>query len=807
MPKKKRRIDRRYVIYAIVLIGAVIIGTGIGIIAGTLKNAPDLADVKFRPLATSYIYDANGKVISRLFRENRVPVTLDKIPKHLQNAIVAIEDDGFYRHHGVDIMGIARALITDALHGQWVQGGSTITQQLAKNAFLTHERTLARKLNELVWAIQIERAYTKDEILETYLNEIYFGHGAYGVEAAAQLYFGKHVSDLDLAESALLAGIPRGPGFYSPYIDMEAATRRRNIVLNRMAELGYITAEQADAAKKEPIRVVGLKPSQNQAPYFVDYVLQQLRRKYDDDQIYTGGLKIYTTLDLDMQKAAEKALLDSLPSGGVGKNNLVQPQGALVALDPRTGAIKAMVGGRGTDKFNRATQAYRQPGSAMKPFVYTAAFDRGYTAATIVDDSPVEFPQGEGQPPWRPENYDRKFRGPMTIRDAVEGSINIVAIKVLSQIGVDTAIDYARRMGITSLVDHGAANDRNLSFALGGLTKGVSPLEMAEAYAVLASGGIRSTPFAILRVEDANGNVLEENQPSRSIVLSEQTAYLMTDVLRGVVERGTGKAANIGRPAAGKTGTTDDNTNAWFVGYTPDLVAAVWMGDDDQSKQLVYRGVRYGSWFTASIWGKFMKEALRNTPPSDFSVPDGMSTAIIDTKSGLLATTACTSTRQEIFIKGTEPTQYCNLHGWGEPLAPSGDAVPPGSTPDEGNPSTVAPGSNTGGTPSANPPDEGSLPATEATAGSPPTTTSPAANGSTTNGATPNGATRKPPRSSAALIELEVCTESNALATANCPRDKVELRWYRKDTNQEVDRSGRPIPGSFAPVTYCTSHG
>lgn len=799
MPRKKRRVDQRYIIYALVLIGAVIVGTGVGIVAGTLRNAPDLADVKFRPLATSYIYDAKGKVISRLFRENRVPVTLQQIPKNLQNAIVAIEDDGFYKHHGVDIMGIARALVTDALHGGIVQGGSTITQQLAKNAFLTQERTLARKLNELVWAIQIERAYTKDEILETYLNEIYFGHGAYGVEAAAQIYFGKHVSQLDLAESALIAGIPRGPGFYSPYIDMEAAVRRRNTVLNRMAELKYISPAEAAAAKAEPIRTAGLKPSRDQAPYFVDYVVQYLLGKYSEDQVYTGGLKVYTTLDLSMQKAAEKALVESLPSGGVGKNNLVQPQGALIALDPRTGEIKAMVGGRGTDKFNRAIQAYRQPGSTMKPFVYTAALDRGYTAATIVDDSPVEFPLGAGQPPWRPENYDHKFRGPMTIRDAVENSINIVAIKVLSQIGVDTAIDYARRMGITSLVDRGNANDRNLSFALGGLTRGVSPLEIASAYGVLANGGIRVTPIAILRVEDANGNVLEENEPSRSIVLNEQTAYLMTDVLRGVIERGTGKAAAIGRPAAGKTGTTDDNTNAWFVGYTPDLVAAVWMGDDDQSKQLVYRGVRYGSWFTAGIWGKFMKEALKNTPPSDFKAPDGLETAVIDTQTGLLATTACTSVREEIFVKGTEPRQYCTLHSWGEPLRPQ--PLPAGDTPasepsspateptDPSKPSTPSPAPTTLPSPTPSPTPSPSSPSSE-----PSPSTAPA--------------TAQAPRTAPAdLIELEVCTESKALATANCPRDKVVVRWYRKDTNQQVDQNGRLVPGSYAPSNYCSIHG
>ncbi|HHY46497.1 MAG TPA: penicillin-binding protein, partial [Firmicutes bacterium] len=339
-------------------------------------------------------------------------------------------------------------------------------------------------------------------------------------------------------------------------------------------------------------------------------------------------------------------------------------QGALIALDPETGYILAMVGGRGQDEFNRATQSYRQPGSAFKPFAYIAAIDKGYTPATVMVDSPVQYVMSGTKKPWAPKNYDNKFRGPMTLREALEQSINVVAVKLLDEVGVDAAMNYAKQMGITSLVESGATNDRNLSLVLGGLTKGVTPLEMAEAYGVLATEGIRCQPMSIIRVEDSNGNVLEENRPQREIVLHEKTAYLVTDMLKGVIERGTGKAANIGRPAAGKTGTTSDNTNAWFVGYTPDMVAAVWIGNDMQMQPLIYKGVRIGSSKAAQIWSVFMKEALKDVPPNDFPVPSGITSGVpICTESGMRATPNCPHVRSEIFAEGTEPQSYCNIHG------------------------------------------------------------------------------------------------------------------------------------------------
>ncbi|NPV80120.1 MAG: penicillin-binding protein 1A [Firmicutes bacterium] len=640
------------------------IGSAIGIVAGALKNMPRPEDIEYRPSESTMIYDINGRLITRLYVENRTWVPLSEIPKNLRNAIIATEDSRFYEHHGIDVIAVARAIVADIRHAGLVQGASTITMQLARNAFLTLNKTFTRKLQEVLYAIQLERRYTKDQILELYLNEIYLGHGAYGVEAASQLYFGKHVRDLTLPECALLAGLPRGPNYYSPYENLEAARNRRDTVLAKMREQGYITAQDEADASRAPIRLAGLKPNKRHAAYFIDYILQHLLEQYGQDRVYKGGLKVYTTLDLDMQKVAEKALNDNLPSGRKDSKGLTQPQGALVAIDPSTGYIKAMVGGRGEDKFNRAVQSYRQPGSAFKPFIYTAAIDKGYTPATIMIDSPVEYAVSGSSTPWKPKNYDNKFRGPIPLRQALEQSVNVVAVKLLDEIGVSTGIEYAKRMGITSLVESGSHNDRNLSLVLGGLTRGVTPLEMARAYAVLASGGILAEPISILKVQDPDGNVLEEYHPVRRAVLDEKTAYIMTDMLKGVIERGTGKAANIDRPAAGKTGTTSDNTNAWFVGYTPDLVAAVWIGNDIQSRPLIYRGTAIGSSRAAQIWGIFMKSALRKTPPRDFPVPAGIDVGVSICKdSGLLATPQCPNVTKEVFIKGTEPTTFCNIHG------------------------------------------------------------------------------------------------------------------------------------------------
>lgn len=668
----------------VVFLGLVLLGSGVGILAGIVHTAPRLSDVKFNPKQATILYDERGDVIGRLFTENRTPVSLDRIPKNLKNAVIAIEDDHFYEHHGVRVSALLRAVIVDVIKGGKVQGGSTITQQLARNAFLSLEKTFSRKINEIIWAIQIERRYTKDEILETYLNEIYLGHGTYGVESAAQLYFGKHVEDLSLPEAALIAGLLRGPEIYSPYVNPQAAKERRDTVLERMAQLGYLTRSEAEAAERAPIRTVGLKLSRTQAPYFVDYVTQYLLDRYGASAVYSGGLKVYTTLDLKVQQVAEQAL-SHVPTAKKDKNGLHQPQAALLAVDPRDGHVKAMIGGRGEDKYNRATQAYRQPGSAIKPFIYTAAIDRGFTPISVVDDSPLQYPMPDGSV-WAPQNYDKKFRGPTTLRTALENSVNMVAIKLLDQVGIGTAIDYARKMGVTSLVEDGPVNDRNLSLALGGISKGVTLMQMVTAYSVLANQGIRVDPIAILRVEDKDGRVLEENTATKQIVLADSTAYVVTDLMRGVIERGTGRAANIGRPAAGKTGTTSDYTNAWFVGFTPDLVAAVWIGNDVQKDPLVIPGYgNLGSAKAAEIWGDLMRQALADTPISDFPMPPGVVRAYVDADHGYLATDRCPNVRLEVFVQGTEPTQPCPFHN-GRLLPPPAPPETPNDTSPGGNP-------------------------------------------------------------------------------------------------------------------------
>lgn len=654
---------RRRLLVVSVFIISILFGAGLGMFAGFLKSAPSLAEVEFTPRLTTYVYDANGEVLTRLYKENRVKVGIERIPKHLQHAVLAAEDADFYEHYGIDFMSIARAIWVDIRERAKVQGASTITQQLAKNAFLTHKKLWSRKLQEVLWAIQIERKYSKDEILEAYLNLINFGHGTYGAQAAAEMYFNKNVEDIDLAEAALLAAIPNSPVYYSPISYPDAAMRRRNWILGRMAHLGYITEAEAEEARNTPIQLAQRQPRERIAPYFIDYVVQQLLERYGEEMVFGGGLEVYTTLDMNMQRIAEEELLERLPKGPVDKNGLQQPQGALVAIEPQTGFIRAMVGGRGEDKFNRAVQARRQPGSAMKPFIYTVAIEQGYTPATVIVDEPIEYVMATGET-WAPQNYHRDHRGPLTLRDALEDSINVVAVKLLDQVGIKNVIQVAKDMGITTLVEEGRYNDLGLApLALGGLTRGATVLEMTSAYSVFANQGVWVAPAAITKVVDSEGDVLEEYKPKRRVVLSQQTAYLMNDMLQGVIEQGTGKQARIGRPAAGKTGTGQSYTNGWFIGYTPSLATTVWMGDDEQSQEMVYKGIRYGSWNAAEIWGRFMRRALEGTPMEDFTRPDGIVDGVlIDTKTGLLArrngTIPDSELRYEIFIAGTEPKEY-----------------------------------------------------------------------------------------------------------------------------------------------------
>ena len=607
---KKTSPKRLFWICALLLI-LIVAGGGCGFISATLSNLPDVSNV--RPSASSQIYDVHGNLITTVHStENRLPVPLKDVPKDLQNAFVATEDSRFYSHHG-----ILRAVWVNIVHSGVSEGGSTITQQLARNAFLSQDRTFKRKISEALLALKIEQHYTKDEILEMYMNQIYFGQGAYGVQSAAHVYFGKDASQLTLAQAALIAGLPQSPNYYSPFNDLEASKKRQAVVLGQMVKYGYITQEQADEARQADLGLVAKQEQTHEksnASYFINYVIAQVSEKYGDDAIYKDGLKIYTTLDMDAQNAAVAAM-QNLPNYYTDSNGLHQPQGAIVAMNPHNGYIMAMVGGRGDDAFNRATQAERQPGSAMKPFVYLAAIQSGKTPGSIVDDSPVTFGS------WSPKNYENDFVGNITYRYALQHSRNIPAVKIADEVGMTKVIKLAKEMGISTLTDQ----DYNLSTALGGLTHGVTPLEMVQAYGVLANGGIKVQPTAILKIVDRNGQVVEENSIQEKRVVDEKDAAIITNMLESVINGGTGGNAAIGRPAAGKTGTTDDSKDAWFVGYTPDLVAAVWIGDDYGSETL--RGITGGD-TPAIMWGQFMANALANTPASDFSVPASAQSAV-----------------------------------------------------------------------------------------------------------------------------------------------------------------------------------
>lgn len=616
--KKKGPFRSIRVMAALVLV--IIAGLMFGYIFAAYQSLPEVGN-NMRPAVSSQVFDSQGKLITTLHSDqNRLPIDINKVPKNLQNAFIAAEDNRFYDHIGVDPIGILRAVVTNLTNRGIAQGGSTITQQLAKNAFLSQDQTLKRKIQEAILALELERKYSKKEILEMYMNQIYFGRGAYGIQTAAHTYFGKDVGDLTLAECAMIAGLPKSPNYYSSSVN--EATARKNVVVGQMEKYGYITPSQAEEAKKASLDIKQKSTSNtpDETAYFIDYVTQEIAQKYGDDALYKDGLKIYTTLDTDKQHAAVQAMRH-LPETHTDDQGLTQPQGAIISIDPKTGHILAMVGGRGQDSFNRASMAVRQPGSAFKPFVYMTAMEHDMTPDTIMEDKKVEYGG------WSPHNADNSYQGRMPLWKALALSVNTVAVQLADKVGPSNVIANAKKLGITTLVEDGNPNDDNLaSAALGGLTKGVTPLEMAAAYGAFANKGVYIKPTAIVKILDRNGNVLEDNSSDvqKTQVMSEKTAYEMTSMLEGVITRGTGTAASIGRPAAGKTGTTDDNHDAWFIGYTPDIVTAVWVGDDTGSQSL---GEIYGGTVPAQIWHDYMASAVSGTSADDFDVPAGMGKA------------------------------------------------------------------------------------------------------------------------------------------------------------------------------------
>ncbi len=601
---------------------------------------------------SSRVLDSQDRVVTWLFRERRDPVPLEEMPGHLKEAVVAMEDTRFYRHPGVDPVGIARSLVANIRHGRVVAGGSTITQQLARNLYLEHTVTLYRKVAEALLALKLEAHLSKAEILEMYLNQIYWGHGAYGAEMAAQTYFGKSVRHLTLAESALLAAVIASPENYSPYRDPDRTLALREIVLERMVEQEFITPAEAEEAAQEPLILAGLEAQETRvAPRFVDWILSDLDRRFPglSHQIWEGGYTIRTTLDLDLQLSAEEALNRRLGwiSGEREESGRLQPQGALVALDSRTGAVRAMVGGRQDpgDHLNRAVSK-RQPGSAFKVFAYTEALRQNHT---IIETQKCEPISVGGYEPACHIREGFHFRD-LDMREAVAVSCNVTAVLWGQEVGTARVASRARDMGVESHVDPHAAN-----LVLGAYE--VTPLEMAAAYIPLATGGLGGRPYGVVEVVAPGGRVIFSDQPRTRQVLDPGVAYLVTSLLQEVLRTGTGShlGPQLGFPAAGKTGTTDGSRDAWFVGYTPDLVSAVWVGYDIPR---ALPGV--GGTLAGPIWAEFMSSAQAAHPSGDFVRPDSVVAVEICEESGLLAHGGCPS-RTELFLRDTEPRDICPL--------------------------------------------------------------------------------------------------------------------------------------------------
>lgn len=655
---------------------------------------------------SSKVFDKDGKVVHRFSVEHRIHVPLSRMPADLQNAVVSIEDRRFYRHWGIDLRRIARAAVIDITSGGYTQGASTITQQLARNLYLTLKPSMVRKIREALTALQLESCYTKKELLELYLNQVYLGAGSWGVEAASERYFSKRVSALDLNECATLAGIIQQPERYR--VDRtenhRRAAGRRNAVLAAMVSAGVLDSAAAAACSALPVPYRPLEAAMEIGDYFFEMVRKYVADKYGDSELYGGGLTIYSTLDRAGQAAAEetagKAIdtlqrrlnriftdsirayrqyrmprdtflrhFDSLYALRAGEYaklpdsfRLRRAQVAIVALDAATGAVRTVVGGRDfkESKFNRVTQARRQPGSAFKPFVYTAAMEHGFTPASVVLDQPMtlQTPQGE----WRPENYDRKFHGPTTIRRALGLSINLVAVQVILKVGPKVVVDYARRMGLRNDI-------RPIpSLAIGSCE--VTPMEMACAYQIFANKGIAAAPYCVEKITDRSGRVLEQHTPEEREVLSPQTAYLMCSLLQTVVCCGTAsKIPGLGftRPAAGKTGTTNDYSDAWFVGFTPQVVCCVWTGVDE--RRSLGAGVT-GSVAAVPVWVPVMAALHEGLPVMNFDVPDGIKSENICDESHCIATRWCPKVRQEYFPEESV-VDTCTLHGPGRVQAKS----------------------------------------------------------------------------------------------------------------------------------------
>jgi penicillin-binding protein 1A len=653
----------------------------LGVFAGAAiyfsRDLPSMERLEMiEPAIKTRILARDSSVVKEFYEENRIFLPLDQIPVNVRRAFLAVEDRHFYEHSGIDLRRLIFVAARNLFDLRGARGTSTITQQLSRDLFLTKEQTFARKIKEVLLSFKIESTYSKDEILEMYLNQIYFGEGTYGIEAASRKYFGKPVRELGLNQIALIAGLPKNPGGYNPFANLERATRRMQVVLGAMEEFGVVTKSERDSLKAGSLDIVTkVSESQDFAGYFCEHIRQILESKYGSRPIYRDGYTVYTTLDARLQRAAEIALESHMlrletekrfaqtraqyeKAAAVGERVKAEYiQGALAAIDPRTGHILALIGGRNyrETQYNRVLQSTRQPGSAFKPFLYVAALESGYSPSDILIDTPfvVELPNGDV---WKPRNYNRKFHGAVSLREALSRSLNIPSVKLIQAIGPPTVINVAKRMGIKSRLQN------VLSLALG--TNEVTLLDLANAYGCLAAEGMRAEPIAILRIEDRNGNTLEEYREYREEVLGADVAYIITDMLTSVIDevQGTGaavRAYGLDVPAAGKTGTTDDYTDAWFIGYTPEIVIGVWTGFDE--RKTMGSGMT-GARAALPVWVETMKAFyLTNRGPA-FRVPENIVEDLICEESGLLGTPYCPKVRREIFIAGSEPARQCDIH-------------------------------------------------------------------------------------------------------------------------------------------------
>jgi penicillin-binding protein 1A len=637
---------------AVVLSIGAVCGAGLGVFFALIHDLPQIRALEdFAPSAVTRVYSADQVLLAELFAEKRDPIALEAVPEFLTAAVIATEDRKFYRHSGLDLKGIARAAFRNLQAGEFVEGASTLTQQLAKTLFLDPRKTLARKIKEAVLAIQLERRYTKGEILELYLNQIYFGSGAYGVESAARLYFGKSAANLKLAECALIAAMPRSPSRYSPLVNPDLALQRRNLVLRQMRETGAITERQFLRASKAPLAPLQPERQAAKAPYFVDRVRNFLEETIGADMLYKGGLRIDTTLEDRLQRAAEKAVSEGVAAFSVraeARDRISPaPQAALVALEVQSGRILAMVGGTDYAKspYNRAVTALRQPGSAFKPIVYAYAVEKGIPQNELILDAPIVYRSASGGRDWKPQNFSGSHRGEITLRRALAVSQNIPAVRLMERLRPERVIEFAHRLGIRSELRP------NLSLALG--SSEVHLMELVAAYSVFANQGRKTDPLAVTRVRDRNGRSLVQFKSERTAAMSRASAAIVTDMLTGVVQEGTaGKARVLGRSVAGKTGTTSDNRDAMFIGYSPTIAAGVWVGFDDGHPLGQGEG---GSRTALPIWVQFMQEALREAPPAYFDFPDDVVRVPMNPHTGRPASEADGTAVQALFLRGSEP--------------------------------------------------------------------------------------------------------------------------------------------------------